>query len=126
MVKYGICSECGKYGVINRHHVKYEELDGIEEIILLCPGHHVKEHLRIKSENPIRAQQIHEVTSKVAEKKRYAERHTFTFYNRVSPFWSVSELISYNINTNHIGFVTQFIKSLENNKNKTYGINGER
>ena len=126
MSKYGVCSECGKYGVVNKYHVKYLELDGIDEIILLCPGHHVHEHLRKKKEFPERALEIHNVSKISFEKKRYKERHVFSFFDVVNPFWYVSELISYDTNTNHIGFVTQFTKSLGNGRNKIYGINGER
>jgi hypothetical protein len=123
VTQYGYCSKCNNYGIINFHHNKYLELDGIDEEVVLCPGCHLKYHLKMKKENPNRALLEHKVTTKAFERKRRKTRKYLFFAITIEKHWSVSEIIAYNTVTDNLNVFTQFIHSIGNNRNITYGLN---
>ena len=44
------CIRCGSERYVVRHHVKYKELHGVDEIIMLCRSCHTKLHQKLRRE----------------------------------------------------------------------------
>lgn len=43
--RLGVCMFCGKQGITNLHHLKYDENNPVEHTIELCMSCHRKEHI---------------------------------------------------------------------------------
>jgi len=51
MIEQIKCMRCGSTENLRRHHIKYNEIENEDEVIIECQSCHMKFHYRLRREN---------------------------------------------------------------------------
>lgn len=93
-------------GEMVQHHVKYEEIHGEDEIVMMTKSDHIKLHKKLRKEGKcnILAKELHAIAS--AGYNRTHQR--IRFFDTVAPNIGLIENILYNNNTGNIQYNSYF------------------
>jgi len=99
-----ICFKCGtSTGMIIKHHLSYDP----EILVDCCKKCHRNIHLRVRKENacPYSVKEVQRLSAKSSIKRT---TRSIDFYEQVSPYVSLYENITYNLNNGNIYYSSGF------------------
>jgi hypothetical protein len=110
----------GRDKLLVQHHVKYKELDGIDEVVMMNKADHIALHRRLRKEKKCKLppKKLHEISSaayrrtprgRAVKKRMYKKsRQIIEFYETVDSHISFVETIIYNSNTGNVRYRYRF------------------
>ena len=89
--------------MIDNHHVKYKEIDGMDEIVKL--EHSIHSSISSKSRSSIPKQIVFRARDRLRAKQE------FMFNTQIDNRAAIKERIRYNPNTGHVGYLCYWLKN---------------
>ena len=106
-----------------QHHIKYEELHGVDEVVMMEQGEHLKLHYRLRREGKcaIPAEELRAISNAAhsrTDKRRktqqknnkliYRKEHRFWFIETIGKCAQLAESILFNPSTGTVTYYSQF------------------